>query len=234
MAHSSNPPWLRVVTGEVETTNATTRLVLPTSDQPAWPPYLRVGETAVNRARPFPAHSHLREEVLTYVIEGFASYQMGDRPEELVKPGGVRLLTSPSRSAHRIRPSRGGPIRWFNLVVRLSEASTGEPRIQASDASAAPPSDEDAFVRPLVGPGSSMTSGAGLECHEITFLAPGTIFHRVGHGRRGLVYAIAGRGTVDGHRVEGGEAALVEDAAGIAVQGTEGFRAISATAPRSE
>lgn len=77
-----------------------------------------------------------------------------------------------------------------------------------------------------------MASGAGLECQEITFVQPSTSFGHVGHDRRALVYVLAGKGTVSGQTIEGGEAALVEGTAGVALAGTEGLRVIFATAPR--
>lgn len=230
MATSGGPPFLRVVPGEVEQKNATTRLVIPTSVQPAWPPFARVGETVANQARQFPAHSHERQEVLTYVNEGFAAYQLESQPVELLRPGSARLLTTPSRSTHRISPARGGAIRWFSLVIGISLAETKEPRLQASEPPSSPTYEDDAIVRSLVGPSAPMVSGI-LECREITFVTRSTTFRRVGHDRRALVYVLAGRGTVDEHGVEAGEGVLLEGVAGVAVQGGEGFRVIVATAP---
>jgi redox-sensitive bicupin YhaK (pirin superfamily) len=225
-------PSVRVVPGVVETRNTTTRLVIPTPSQPAWLPFTRVGETVVNRGREFAPHAHESEEVLTYVTEGLATYQMEPGGIAQLRPGHARLLTTPGRTEHRISPGRGGPIRWFNLVVQLPEGSRGPFRLQTSEPPTAPTYDQNALVHRIVGEGSSMASAAGLACAEITFVESSTSFLGVGHDRRGLVYSLAGRGKVDGVSVETGEAALVEGAAGVAVQGTPGLRVIVATAPR--
>lgn len=216
----------------METKSTTTRLVIPTLAQPPWPPYARVGETLASSQRQFPAHAHERQEVLTYVMDGFASYQFEARAPELLRPGSARFLTAPTRVTHRISPGKGGAIRWFNLVIGLPPALPAELRLQASEAPAVPLYEENAYVRPLVGPRSTIASAAGLECREISFSEVSTTFLRVGHDRRGLVYAVVGSGTVDGRGVEGGEAALADGAGGIAIQGTPGFRVIAATAPR--
>jgi redox-sensitive bicupin YhaK (pirin superfamily) len=225
-------PTIRIVPGVVETRNTTTRLILPTPSQPSWPPFTRVGESVVNRGRQFAPHAHEAEEVLTYVTEGLASYQMEPGGAAQLRPGHARLLTTPGRTEHRISPVRGGPIRWFNLVVQLPAGSRGPFRLQTSEPPATPTYEQNALVHRIVGEGSSMASAAGLACAEITFVESSTSFLGVGHDRRGLIYSLVGRGKVDGVSLETGEAALVEGAAGVAVQGTSGLRVIVATAPR--
>jgi len=229
---SSAPRSVRIVPGELETKSAMTRLVIPSSGQPAWPPFLRAGETVVSRLRRFPSHLHDREEVLTYVSEGFATYQLDTRPAHLLSPGSARLLSSPSRSTHQISPARAGPIRWFSLVVGIPPSASNELHLQASEPPVFPQYEESAVVRRLVGPGAEMTSSIGLECREILFVERSTTFQRVGHDRRGLVYVLAGRGSVEGHDVEVGDGVLAEGVTGIAIQNVEGLRVIAASAPR--
>lgn len=229
---SSVAPSVRIVAGEIQTQSATTRLVLPTTSQPTWPPFLRVAETVAGRARQLAAHAHEHEEVLTVVTDGFASYQLESEASQALGPGSARLLTSPGRSLHRISPARGGAIRWFNLVVGPIAPSSAPPKLQASEPDERPRVEENALVRPLVGPGAPMASGVGLEARLVTFVQPSATFQRVGHDRRALVYALAGQGSVDGRSVEAGEAALAEGVAAVAMQGSKGLRALVATAPR--
>ncbi len=232
MATTPTAPSIRIVAGEIQTQSATTRLVLPTANLPAWPPYLRVSETVAGRARQLAAHPHEHEEVLTVVSDGFASYQLGNDPPQALGPGSARLLTSPGRSSHRISPSRGGAIRWFNLVVGPIAPSATPPKLQASEPGGTPRVEENALVRPLVGPGAPMSSGAGLEVREVTFVQPSATFQRVGHDRRAVLYVLAGQGSVEGRGIEAGEAALAEGVAAVSLQGSKGLRAVVATAPR--
>ena len=83
----------------------------------------------------------------------------------------------------------------------------------------------------LLGAGAKFSSQAGVECSEIEFVANGTTFRRVGRGRRAIVYAVRGRGSVDGSALEEGEAALVDGVSGISVHGSRGFRALLVSAP---
>jgi quercetin 2,3-dioxygenase len=209
----------------------TSRLAIPSSTVAEWRPYERAGEVIATVARQFPAHAHEAQEVLTYVVDGFASYQLDGEPLDPLSAGAVRLLTSPARATHRISPARGGPIRWFNLVVGLPHGGEGAPRLQASMPTPTRGA-EGAVFKSLVGSGSGIASTSGLESKAIEFIEPGTTFLRIGHERRGLVYAISGSGTVDGHGFDGGEAVLVEHAAGIALEGRPGLRVILSTVPR--
>ena len=88
-------------------------------------------------------------------------------------------------------------------------------------------------VRRLVGPGSGIESSVGIECELIEFPSNGTTFRRVGHDRIAIAYTLSGRGSVDNQTVDAGEAALVDDAAGVAIGGRAGLRLMLTTAPRS-
>ncbi len=208
-------------------------MVIPTPTQGPWAPFDRVGEVVVTVGRKFAPHAHQAQEVLTYVVEGFASYAPETGPVQSMRPGSVLLLTSPSRTSHSVNPSRGATVRWFAVVVDLPGSSAKNITIQTDTPIAAAPDPDGTVVRRLVGPGTKVTSSAGLSCEEVLFADEGTSFRRVGHDRRGVVYALAGRGQVDGEILEVGEAALVEDAAGLALHGRPGFRVLLVTAPRA-
>lgn len=209
----------------------TTRVVLPSAGHPGWPPFRRVSESEANRGRQLPEHAHEREEVLTYVTEGFASYQLAGGAVEPLARGSARLLTAPGRVTHRVAPAQGGAIRWFNLVVALPSDSTGAPRLQSMDPEAPTFEEDTVHVRPILGRGATMSSSLGLECHALQFSEESTTFRGVGADRRAVLYALSGRGSVDQREVEAGAAAFVEGLAGVAVHGAAGFAAILVTAP---
>ncbi len=233
-APSRPPPTLRLVPGEVQARNATTRMVMPTSTQPAWAPFERVGEVLVTTAREFPSHAHQRQEVLTYMVEGFAIYEREEESPQRLLPGAIRLLTSHGKSTHRIKPERGGPIRWFSVVVGLPKGAEDEVRLQIGRSTPEGVPGEGAIVRPLVGPRAKISSARGLESTDVEFMESGTTFQKVGHDRRGVVYALSGRGMIDSQALDVGEGVLVENAAGIAIQGLPGFRVVLSTMPRPE
>jgi redox-sensitive bicupin YhaK (pirin superfamily) len=176
-------------------------------------------------------HAHEREEVLTYVTEGFASYQFESGPIQPLRRGSGRLLTSPGRTTHCISPTQGGAIRWFNLVLSLPASSTGVARLQLMDPQEPAIEEDTVLVRSIVGPRSAMTSSAGLVCEELQFRTEGTTFRKVGPAQRALFYAMAGRGSVAHQPIESGEVAFVEGMPGIALHGEAGFGGIFASAP---
>lgn len=232
MPPSKGSPPIRIIAGSIESGLAITRLVIPTAAQPVWPPYRRVSEGIASRGRQLPVHAHEREEVLTYLIEGFASYQIGDQPPERLAQGAGRLLTATSRVSHRVAPVEGASIRWFSLVLGLPPSVDRPGRVQSTGPDDSRSSVDEVEVRRLTGPGAPMTAASGLECEVMTFPDRGTTFRRVGPGGRALVYALVGQGFVDERAVEAGETALAEDVPGVSVRGSGGFRAVFATAPR--
>jgi redox-sensitive bicupin YhaK (pirin superfamily) len=204
--------------------------MIPTVSQPVWTPFHLVSEGIAARERHLPAHAHDREEVVTYLIEGSAAYKLEGRPAERLPQGSARLLTAGSREIHEVSPSEGASIRWFNLVVGLPRSFTGPSRLQATGSSSPKVIVDEVEVRRLTGPNGPMVSASGLECDVMAFPQECTTFRRVGAGRRAIVYALAGRGTVDERSVEAGEIALVDGAPALSIGGSEGFRAIFAVA----
>jgi quercetin 2,3-dioxygenase len=222
----------RVVRGEIGTKDVTTRTVLPTATQPRWPPFERVAETIATPRRPFPPHRHEGVEVLTYVIEGSAFYAHGPgRPDSLVA-GSTRLLTAPSAVSHAINPGEGQTVRWFAAVVSLPPGVAAEPRIQSGRAEPTGVQPDGTVARPLVGAGTTLTSSAGFDGEAIEFRSTGTTFRKIGHDHVAICYALSGHGRVDSELLGGGEAALIEQSAGIALQGDPGFCVVLVRAPR--
>lgn len=223
---------VRVVAGVIDATDATTRLAIPTPAQARWPPFDRVSETIATPRRRFPAHQHSGVEVLTYVIEGSGSYALGKAPPDPLGVGSTMLLTAPTTVSHAINPGTGQTIHWFSVVARLPSGKPLPPRLQTAQSEPTGLEPEGTMVRGLVGPGTPLVSESGLECASIKFREDGSSFHRVGHDRVAVCYAFSGRGTVDNELLNAGEAALVDDAAGVALHGRRGFHVVLASAPR--
>jgi redox-sensitive bicupin YhaK (pirin superfamily) len=224
---------VRVVLGEISAKDATTRAAIPSAGLPRWPPFERVAETIATPRRRFPLHRHEGCEVLTYVIEGSGSYEFGNDPPRTLSAGATHLLTASTNVAHAINPGKGQTIRWFAVVAALPPGSTAPVRVQSTHVRPGPGSTDGTAVRRLVGPGSGIESSVGIECELIEFPSNGTTFRRVGHDRIAIAYTLSGRGSVDNQTVDAGEAALVDDAAGVAIGGRAGLRLMLTTAPRS-
>ena len=170
--------------------------------------------------------------MLTYVVEGSGTYELLAGPAEPVAAGSVHLLTAPSTVGHAINPGKGQTLRWFGVVVSLPEAAPHEVRDRSSPAGE-PEAGPDGFsFRSLVGPGSPIPSAAGMEVASLHFAFEATTFRPMGHASLAVCYALAGRGRIDSEGIEGGEAALIDETAGIAIHGEPGFRAVIVRVPR--
>src|SRR5947199_7647764 len=85
----------------------------------------------------------------------------------------------------------------------------------------------------LIGPNGAVPSSSGLELTDVAFAKRGSAFFRLGHDRRGLVYALHGTGAVDDHELALGHGALLENMSAISIQGEAGYRVALASVPRS-
>jgi quercetin 2,3-dioxygenase len=222
---------VRVVAGEISAQDATTRKVIPNANFPRWPPFDRVAETIATPRRAFPPHRHEGVEVLTYIIEGSGTYALGTGPADPVSPGSVRLLTAPTSTAHSINPGKGKMVRWFSVISRLPGGSGGGPQLQSGTIAPSGVQPDGTILWRLVGPTTPIRSALGVECEAIKFQEAGDAYRKVGHDRVAVCYAISGRGSVDSEGFEGGEAALVEDAAGLALHGRAGLHVVLVTGP---
>lgn len=223
---------VRIIRGEVDSARVTTRTVLPTTVEPSWPPFDRVAETIATPRRPFRMHRHAGVEVLTYVVEGSANYQLEGGPSELLGSGALRLLTAPVSAAHSINPDPGRTVRTFAVVVGPVSGGAEGVRLQSATAEPAQVQSDGTATRSLIGIRTPITSVTGLACEDIEFRESSTSFRKLGHDRRAVVYSLGGAGEVDGHPIDAGEAALVEEAAGVALHAEPGTRMILSSAPR--
>jgi quercetin 2,3-dioxygenase len=223
---------IRVVLGEISAKDVTTRAAIPSGNLPRWPPFERVAETIATPRRRFPPHRHEGVEVLTYVIEGSGSHEFATQPPTAVRVGAAQLLTAPTAVAHSLNPGAGQSIRWIAVMTTLPPGVVGGSRVQTSQTEPSGVQPDGTVVRRLVGPGSRMASAMGLEAEEIEFQTSGAAFRKVGHDRMAVTYVLSGTGRVDSEALDAGEAALVDDAAGVALQGPAGFHVMFVTAPR--
>jgi redox-sensitive bicupin YhaK (pirin superfamily) len=222
----------RWVQGEVQNRTTTSRLLVPTAAAASWPPFSRVVETIATAQRTVPAHAHEGEEVLTWVVEGFASYQFQAEPATPVSANSVRLLCAPTKVTHRVSPSQGGTVRWLSLVVGLPVGGADGPALFAASPGPSETQGDGTVMRALAGPGSEIPTRSGLRAREIRFVAVGTTFQAIGHGRSAVAYVLSGRGSIDDQPVDVGEGMLLGDVAGVAIHGQPGLQLILASAPR--
>lgn len=223
----------RIVAGQVDASDVTSRLLIPTSEQGPWLPVERFGETMATSRKKEGRHPHVAEEVVAYVLEGFVDHEYDGGKSETLTSGSVLVLTAHDEIHHELVMKQGRSARWLSIVLRAPShtnriptsvvvRSAGDP-IEAADGS---------IQRPVVGPRARAGAFTGLELTDIEFAKQGTAFFRVGRDRRAVVYGMGGSGAIGDNEIGPGLGALVERASGIAIRGSPGFRVALATVPR--
>jgi redox-sensitive bicupin YhaK (pirin superfamily) len=231
-APSKRPSRFRLIVGQVDVSDVTTRVLFPTSQLEDWSPFTRFGETIATPRKRLGDHGHHHQEVMLYILEGAAIHSQPGGQVDQLAAGSVLWLTAPGDAKHAANPGKGRTSRWISIVLELpSQVQDAAPVYRFTHPARPPVGADGTVVTALVGSRARVPSESGLECSDIVFAAEGTSFVEVGHGRRGIVYVVSGEGRIDDAELEVGEAALVEEIGGVALHGLVGFRVIFATAP---
>ncbi len=212
------------------------RVLFPSPEHGPWLPLLRFADTTTTRAGdPSEPHSHRREEVLNYVLEGEVEYEDDTGQRSRLGSGAVALLTAQETALHNLTPRAPPRARWISLVVRCSSASGGPGHMVQIARGPLPARNGDGCVeRRIAGRGGAVSSNAGLECAEIEFRAEGRCLGRVGRDRRAVGYLLEGSGRIDGAEIDVGQGALLEDTPEVEIRGRPGTRVILVSAPRED
>lgn len=232
MAHRAHPANLRIVSGEIDADERTTRLLFPTRDQPAWMPFERFAETMTTARTRLGRHPHQAEEVVMYMLEGEMQHVDGSGRSEDLTPGSSVVLTAHEEISHELVSQKGKRARWLSIVVRLpwhTEAPPTSLQIKGPpDATTAP---DGTVQRPVVGPLARSDAASGLEVLDLEFAKAGTGFFRIGPDRRAIAYVLGGSGSINEAPVDPGSGVLLANASAIAIHGSPGYRVILASAP---
>ena len=119
MSNPKGPPSVRVIDGQIDADERTTRLLFPTRGQGPWPPFERFAETMTTARTAIGKHAHQGEEVVLYVLEGEVHHVDDTGREEALTPGSTAVLTAHEPLSHDIVATKGKRARWLSVVVRL-------------------------------------------------------------------------------------------------------------------
>lgn len=232
MAKPDAARTLKVVRAEIDADERTTNLLFPNRNQGPWLPFERFAETITTSRTKIGRHPHRAEEVMMYVLEGAIEHVDDSGRREALTRGTVALITAHEEVSHELATVRGKRARWLSLVLRMPWHTEPPPTSVQIKGSGDPRAAADGTVQvPIVGPLARADSFGGLQVLDVEFAKDGTGFFRIGQDRRGVAYALAGSGTVEGSPVEPGSGVLMESVSGVAIGGTSGFRVVLATAP---
>lgn len=222
-----------IVPGQVEADDITARLLFPTARQGPWLPFERFAETMATSRKKAGLHPHQAEEVVVYVLEGYVGHEYDGGNYESLTDGSVVVLTAHEEIRHELVMEKGRTARWLSIVLRVPWHTEPPPTsILIRTAGDAVEGSDGTVQRAVVGPLARAEAFTGLEFTDISFAKEGTGFFRIGRDRRSVAYVLGGSGTIGGKHVEPGDGALLENASGIAIHGSPGYRVALATVPR--
>lgn len=199
------------------------RVLFPTLQQGPWLPLERLAESLTTEESESDPHSHEKEEVVNYVLEGAATYIDGGGGKHEMSAGMVAVLSSYEPSRHDLTPRSGAGTRWVSLVARLSHPKPPElPLLQITHAvPRSPPSDRLQWWW-VVGGGAPAGSSVGLEMAHLTFLKTDRMDLDIPSGLRVVAYVLEGAPQIEGHPMVPGNGLLAEGSSSFRIDGTEG------------
>jgi len=224
---------LTIASSQIDASDVTARLLLPTAAQGPWMPFERVAETVATSRKKAGLHLHQAEEVVAYVLEGYVDHEDDAGHSDALTPGSVIVLTAHHPVQHELRMEKGRTARWLSIVLRLPWHTDPPPTsLLVRNAADAVEAADGTIQRPVVGANARADSPTGLELLDIEFPKEGTGFFRIGRDRRAVAYVLGGSGTIDNERVAAGQGALLENASGVQIHGKPGYRVALASVPR--
>ncbi len=224
---------MAIIHGEIDASDVTAHLLLPTRDKRLFLPFERFAESVATSRKKGEMHPHVGEEVITYVLEGSIDHEDASGNRTDLTPGSLLVLTAQDEVRHALRMERGRTARWLSVVVRLPPGTDQpSPSLQVLRP-APPPAGSDGTIRTsLVGASGPARTSSGLELIDIEFVKGGTAFLRMGRDRRGVAYALGGVGSIEDHALEPGHGALLENMSALSLHAEAGFRVALASVPR--
>lgn len=188
-------------------------------------PLVLLDDFRVDRPHGFPMHPHRGFEAVTYMLEGAFVHEDSAGNSARVEEGGVQRVTMGSGVRHSEQPGTDhcrGLQLWVNLPQDQKDA---EPDFQVVAAGDLPEHRaDDAVITTVIGDGSPLRTAADVEYLDVEL--DGSWHHGLGD-RHGIIYCITGSCEIDGHRLEAGDGATIED--GLTVEGEGRFVVVTGT-----
>ena len=238
MAGKARPGVVMIRSSHEDLSDPTSHLLMPTAEQATFPPYDRFAETVATRRMQLGLHSHLAEEVVTYVLDGSVHHEDGGGTHTVLSPGSVLVITAHQEIRHELtlQPTQEGrSARWLSIVLRLPWHTQAPPTsIQIKDAGDATESLDGTIQRPVVGALARADTFMQLECTDLEFTREADVSFPIDRHRRGVAYVLRGSGMIEKKPVEMGHGALFENVAKLSLYASPGFRVFLATVPVTE
>jgi len=238
MAENAEPGRVVIRSSHEDLSEPTSHLLIPTAEQGPLPPFDRFAETVATARLQLGFHTHLAEEVVTYVLDGSVHHEDGSGKHTVLNAGSVLVVTAHQEIRHELtmQPVQAGRnARSISIVLRLPWHTEPPPTlIQIKDTGDLVEATDGILQRAVVGPLARADSSMGLECVDLKLPEAAQASFNVGRHRRGIAYVLEGSGTIEKERIESGQGALFENVTNLTLSGSPGFRVFLASVPLAD
>lgn len=168
-----------------------------------------INEDVVAPGRGFGMHPHRDMEIISYVLSGELEHADSLGHRGVIKPGEVQRISAGSGLMHsEANPSRTTPVHFLQIWITPSERG-GTPGYEQR--SLLSPADAGSLRRIISPDGAAGTIAIRQDASVYAGVFPngGAAAFDVAAGRRAWLQIARGTATINGHRLEAGDAAAV-------------------------
>jgi redox-sensitive bicupin YhaK (pirin superfamily) len=181
-----------------------------------------INEDRVAAGGGFPTHPHADMEIISYVLDGQLAHRDSMGTGSVIRPGEVQRMSAGTGVYHsEMNGSKSDPVHFLQIWI-LPDRRGHQPGYEQK---AFPTEERDGKLR-LVASGDgregSVTVHQDVNLYGTLVGAGQEVRHTIAPGRHAWVQVARGSATVNGTRLDAGDAAYTSDAGELAIAGVDG------------
>jgi hypothetical protein len=181
-----------------------------------------INEDRVDPGQGFGTHSHRDMEIVSYVLEGELSHKDSMGNGSVMRPGDVQRMSAGTGVRHsEFNPSSTNGVHFLQIWIMPDRAGY-PPSYEQKSFSEEERAGKLRLVASNDGKDGSVTLHQNARLYAGTFGAGEQASYELGDGRHAWVHVARGSLTVQGEKLEAGDAAAIDDAGRIDLAGTSG------------
>ncbi|MCC6744791.1 MAG: pirin family protein [Acidobacteria bacterium] len=181
-----------------------------------------INEDRVAAGQGFPTHAHRDMEIVTYVLDGALAHKDSMGNGSTIRPGSVQRMSAGSGVTHsEFNASATDPVHLLQIWIE-PDVTGVRPSYEEAEFDDAGKRGRLRLIASPNGEDGSVRINADARVYASILDAGNRVTHSIADGRHAWIHVAAGTATVDGERLEAGDAASFSETAnvGISTDGT--------------
>ncbi len=168
----------------------------------------------------FPAHPHADMEIVSYVLEGALEHKDSLGTGSTIRPGDVQRMSAGTGIRHsEFNASRTDPVHFLQIWI-LPERKGLAPGYEQKSFSQAEKRNTLRLIGSPDGRDGSVTIHQDVDLYAAALEGGETVTHTLRRGRVAWVQVARGAIDLNGHHLEAGDGAAIEDLSALAITST--------------